>query len=445
VASATYTITPKALPPVFSPVSGTFAGPTQVTITSVDGYPIHVTTDGSTPTAASPLYGATFTVGVSQTVKAIVIGPDASQNSDVASQTYTITTPFAVASTITTIAGNGTTGYVDGVTATSGSFNPLANPVYANRSLGSAVANSYTTIGMAVDGSGNVFFADFNNNAVRRVGTDGKITTVAGTGVAGALGINGPGTAAQLNQPTGLAFDGSGNLYISDTGNNRIVELTTGGTLTLIKQGNGNYNGGYNMGFAPGTLRFDSTGTLNYMDTNYDLMSTLAGPRYTVTCNIAGSTFIGCLYFPIDFVLGASSSYVLQPQISGNLCLLHNYVAYMSCTYIAGSGYSGGVGAGQTFAGDGGPSTSATLYDPRALALDPSGNLYIADHANARVRRIAPDGTVTTVAGNGLYGSSGDGGDSRKASLAGPIALTTDSHGNLYIMDGYTIRKVTFQ
>jgi sugar lactone lactonase YvrE len=447
---ATYTITPKALAPVIAPASGAYAPSQQITVTSLDSYPIHVTTDGSTPTVNSPLYLAPFTLSANQTVKAIAIGPTGSQDSDIASQVYTVTQTFQVKSTITTIGGTGVTGYSgDGGSALSGQFNPLAGPTYSFRSLGSAVANSYTNAGMAVDASGNVFFADFNNNAVRKITPGGVIATVAGTGTAGNAGINGPGAAAQLNKPTGVAIDGSGNVFISDTGNNRIVELTTGGTLLSVIQGAPIANNGYGQGLVPNALHFDASGNLLFVETDYDDIRKLipnGSGGYTQTfpywyqgscagpANGAGYCPFGHdLYYPIQFLTKSVGFDVLNGEYgSGCISSLPNSPQILT-------GCTGG------FSGDGGQASLASTSGIRDMAFDPSGNLYILDNANRRVRKIDTSGIISTVVGNGLAGAAGDGGDGRLASLANPIAIAFDSHGNLYLMDGATIRKVTFQ
>ncbi len=191
--------------------------------------------------------------------------------------------------------------------------------------------------GLAVDSAGNLYISDAANHRVRKVGSDGTITTVAGTGHPGFGGDAGPATAAQLNQPYGLAVDKAGNLYVADFGNQRVRRVGTDGTMTTV----------------------------------------------------------------------------------------------------AGNGETGSDG-------DGGPATAAQMLSPRNLAIDPGGNIYISEFMGHTVRRVGTDGIITTIAGTGIAGFSGDGGPAASAQLAFPAGLALDSAGALYIADtvNFSIRKV---
>jgi len=187
--------------------------------------------------------------------------------------------------------------------------------------------------GIVVDPVGNIYIADAANDRVRKVTPAGVISTVAGNGHPGFSGDNGPASAAQLNQPYGLALDAAGNLYIADYGNQRVRAV----------------------------------------------------------------------------------------GINGNI------------TTVAGDGTSGVYT-------DGGPASAALLLGPHDLATDPAGNLYISEFDGHRVRRVAPGGTISTVAGIGIAGFSGDGGPATAAQLAAPAGLALDGAGNLYIVDSGNVR-----
>ena len=185
-----------------------------------------------------------------------------------------------------------------------------------------------TPTALVLDAAGNLYIADTNNNRIRKVGTDGNISTFAGTGQAASSGDGGPATSAAMNRPEGLAMDSAGNLYIADTASHRVRKISPDGTITTVA---GNGNGG--------------------------------------------------------------------------------------------------------FQGDGGPATQASLYYPKGLAVDPSGNLYIADWLNSRIRVVTPDGIISTVAGNGSFDYYGDGGPATSAALRFPWGLAVDAAGNVYVAD----------
>ena len=245
--------------------------------------------------------------------------------------------------------------------------------------------------GVTADGSGNVYFADIASNCVRKI-TGGVITTVAGTGTQGFSGDGGAAISAQLFHPQGVAIDGNGNLYIVDTGNYRIRKVTPAGIISTIA-GNGT-NGSSGDGAAatsaqllPTAIAVDGVGNLYIGDANHERirMVTLAGTIST----------------------------------------------------IAGNGTAG-------FTGDGGAATSAELNEPQGVAVDPTGNVYIADFVNHRIRKVTPAGVISTFAGNGTVGSGGDGGAATSAALQSPLGVFADNQGNLYLADatGSRIREV---
>src|SRR5262245_25162488 len=187
------------------------------------------------------------------------------------------------------------------------------------------------------DGAGGFYLASSDHHRIYRVAGDGTLSVMAGTGIEGFSGDGSPATSAELNDPRQLAVDGAGNLFVADTFNNRIRKITSAGIISTV----------------------------------------------------------------------------------------------------AGTGVRG-------FSGDGGPAAAAQLASPAGVAVDLSGNLVIADTGNHRVRIVTPDGVIPTIAGSGDEGVSGDGGPAVAAQLGTPAGIAVDGAGNLFIADGYSsrIRKV---
>jgi trimeric autotransporter adhesin len=324
--------------------------------------------------------------------------------------------------TINTIAGNGTAGYSgDSGLASSAE---LSGPY-----------------GVAIDSGDNLYIADPGNNRIRKVAAGtGIITTIAGNGTAGYLGDNGAATSAELNLPASVALDSTGNLYIADTGNNVIRKINTSGTITTVA---GNHAEGYSGDsglatnatlYAPRGVAVDSTGSLYIADTNNDRIRkvTTAGTISTVAGN--GTASYGGDNGPATSATLNNPSAVVEDS-AGNLYVLdtgNNVVRMVNTTgtisTIAGNGSAG-------YSGDGGAATSATLNTPYGLNVDSAGNLYIADSMNNVVRMVNTTGVIRTLAGNGSYGYSGDGGAAASATLNNPQSVAIDSQGNIYVSD----------
>jgi sugar lactone lactonase YvrE len=432
---------------------------------------------------------------------------------------------------ITTVAGTGTVGF-------SGDNGPATS------------AQLFFAFGVAVDASGNLYIADDDNNRIRKV-SNGVITTVAVTGVAGFSGDNGPATSAQLNGPAGVALDTSGNLYIADTGNNRIRKVSNGVITTVAGNGIAGFSGDNGPATSaqlngPVGVALDSTGVLYIAGAqrirmvSNGMISTVAGngtggfsgdngPATSaqlyfpdaVAVDTSGNLYIADLYnrrirkvsngaittvagnglvgdngaaagaqlsFPAGLTLDSANNLYVADEMSTRVREVSDGVittvagngtvafgddnspatsAQLSQPfgvavdsagdlYIADTGYSrvrkvsNGVittvaGNGTAgFGGDGGPATSAQLYTPQGIAVDSAGNLYIADSGNGRIREVS-DGVITTVAGNGTTGFSGDNGPATRAQLNGPTGVALDAAGNLYFSDrdNQRIRKIS--
>ena len=276
---------------------------------------------------------------------------------------------------ITTVAGSGTLGYSgDGGPATS-----------------AEISAAYITTSDAI---GNLYIGDRYNNCVRKVNTLGIITTIAGTGAAGYSGDGGQATNAGLNQPFGVALDVTGNLYITESSNNRIRKVNTLGIITTIA-GNG-------------TQGFSGDG---------------------------GQATDAELYNASGMVIDANNNLYIADEDNNRIRMI-NTLGIINT--IAGNGTAG-------YGGDGGQATDAELYIPIGITLDGVGNIYIADGGNNRIRKINTSVIITTIIGNGIQGFSGDGGLAGVAELNGPWGLVFDNANNLFFsdQDNQRIRKVT--
>jgi uncharacterized protein (TIGR03437 family) len=274
--------------------------------------------------------------------------------------------------TISTLAGNGTGGYKGDGAAASG-------------------AELSVPFAVAVDALGNLYIADEFNSSIRKVTVSGVISSVAGNGTEGYTGDGAAATGAELSSPAGVALDAAGNLYIADTGNNVVRKVAADGAISTVA-GNAAAGPGYTGDGGPATaaqlnnpsgLALDARGNLYIADT--------------------------------------SNNAIRMVGQDGNI------------NTIAGS-FAGSLGS----SGDGGLATAALLNNPGGLAVDAAGNLYIADGGNNRVRVVsAATGNISAFAGSNTSGSSGDGGAAAKAKLNTPKEIALDASGNLFIADRF--------
>ncbi|MDE2965617.1 MAG: fibronectin type III domain-containing protein [Acidobacteriota bacterium] len=297
--------------------------------------------------------------------------------------------------------------------------------------------------GLAVDPDGNLYIADVYNHRIRRVDPSGTITTIAGTGARGYSGDNGPASRAQLTFPNGVAMDRAGNLYIADSNNRRIRQVDPSGIITTFAGTGGegpSGDGGPAVQAEIGTAQrvtVDRTGNL-YFSVGSDFSIRRVDPSGTITTYARDAGRYGSDVGDGGPAVEAS---LKEPQGlavdgEGNL-----YIADMGNHRIRWVDLSGiittfaGNGEGGGRLGDGGPAVEASLIEPQGVAVDGEGNLYIADTGNDRIRRVDSSGTITTIAGTGARGYSGDNGPALQARLGQPGDVAVDAAGNIYIAD----------
>lgn len=263
---------------------------------------------------------------------------------------------------------------------------------------------------LTLDAAGNLYITEHDNHVVRKVDTAGIITTIAGDGAPcvgpSPCGDGGPATLARLHTPTGIAVDTAGNVYVADGYNHCIRKVNSAGGINTIA-GDPNHFSWGNAGdggpaqaallHTPYGLAFDGSGNLYYVDFYFHVVRKIAAAGGQVT--------------------GAST------------------ISRVAGIYSTAPGFSG----------DGGPATLAKMDTPSGLTVDATGNIYISDRVNRRLRKVDTSNIISTVSGNGIGGSSGDNGPAVLAQVHDPSQLTTDACGNLYIADygAYRVRKIS--
>jgi len=379
---------------------------------------------------------------------------------------------------------------------------------------GPAVAASFgDTTRIALDSASNIYISDPDNHRIRQVTTDGVMHTFAGNGMNVSAGDGGPALQASLESPAGLAFDPAGNLYVADVAANQVRLIAANSSHTISKvAGNGIGAEGGDGGPAtqaringPAGVAVQGHATLLIADQygsrirSVNLasgsISTIAGTSQVGMAGDGGPAIGASLYAPVDLFVSsgsAASGTVVLIADSGNFRI--RSIANGVLSTVAGNGNyrytgDGGIATSATlpspdgiaidrtgnvnicdnfanrvravdpfgivsltagtntagYAGDGGPATAAMLVDCDAIAADASGNLYVADTHNRRIRKISTSGIISTVAGNGADSFSGDGGQAINAAFSNPQGVVPDAQGNLYIADtgNNRIRKVT--
>ena len=275
--------------------------------------------------------------------------------------------------------------------------------------------------GISVDQAGNLFLVDYSNRRIRRVDTRGVITTIAGTGQNGFFGDGGSATSARIYEPQGLAADGQGNLLIADTRNYRVRQISSTRIISTVA---GIAPGAFQPGLSfPAGVAVHSNGDTIVADT-----------RNRRILKITPDGTVALLVTTLD-----SPNHVAIDSI-GNVFFTAGDLVRKISTQGVVTTIAGGI---RGYSGDGGLATSARLNTPIGIAVDRDGNVFIADYNNKRVRRVTPAGLITTVAGGGS--SVAETGVATEARID-PVGLSLDSAGNLFVSDHYNrnrIRKVT--
>ncbi len=310
-------------------------------------------------------------------------------------------------------------------------------------------------INLATDAAGNIYIADVDNHRIRMINAvTGVITTVAGCGISGQQdnfsGDGGPATAAHLYFPNTLAFDQAGNMYICDQSNERIRKVNTSGVITTFA---GNGTAGFvdnvpatNAEFGnPTGVAVDKAGNVYISDNNNHcirkvdattgIIKTVAGNGFAGYSGDGGPATSAQLNHPYDVAVDGSGSLYISDGV--NYCI-RKVDAMGNISTVAGNGTAG-------FSGDGGPAVDAQMRAAWGIKVDSAGDILIADDDNQRIRLVHTDGMINTIAGNGTAGYSGDGGPATAARLAYPKGVAYDGTGNLYIADNNNrrIRKTS--
>ena len=303
--------------------------------------------------------------------------------------------------------------------------------------------------GLCADASGNIYFTDYYNYCIRKVNPLGIISTFAGIG--GSSGFSGDGgqaTAAQLLMLEGVSIDGSGNIYIGDELNDRVRVVSSAGIIsTFAGISGGGFSGDGGQATAarlalPAFTYEDGSGNVYINDDeNYCIRKVNSSGVINTFAGIGGvSGFSG----------DGGQATAAKLNKSGHICIDGSGNVYIPDIHnnrvrkVTPAGIISTFAGGGPALGDGGPATAAQLSYPFDLCMDAAGNLYIADAGNNRVRMVNPAGIITTIAGTGIAGFAGDGGPPTAAQLYGPEGICMDGSGNMYISDNANnrVRKI---
>lgn len=383
---------------------------------------------------------------VKASIDPFAVATDSGGNVYIASTSFGPPVVFKVdpSGTLTIVAGNGFSGYA-------GDEGPATEAALVD------------PFGVAVDDSGNIYVADYANNRIREVvGKTGVIQTVAGDGNRGYSGDGGEATQAELSGPSAVAVDGSGNIFITDSNNNVIREVVTATGVIQTVAGNGKPGYSGDGGKAtqaqldfPAAACVDNSGNIFIAEpvnprisevvAATGIIQTVAGNGSSGYSGDGGPATQAQLGFPEGlFVDGSGNLFIADAYYSscqldpdGNpICMPAGGGVIRkvdsktgNIQTVAGNGTLG-------YSGDGGTATQAELSDPNAVYVDPTGNVFISDFANEVIREVtAATGVIQTIAGKGTAGYSGDGGKASQAELKSPSGVWLDKSGNVFIAD----------
>lgn len=376
-------------------------------------------------------------------------------------------------------------------------------PGYNGDEIPASTAQLYSPVGLATDSQGNVYIGEFLGARIRKVTTDGTITTFAGTGASGFSGDGGPATSAQINRPYFLTFSPSGELFFSDYNNNRVRKISTDGTImTVLGTGSSTYSADglqatSSAHGSPNGIAFDNEGSfyVSSVDRNRvrkvlsnGLTVTFAGTGAATSTGDEGPATLATLNAPTGigfnsygelFVAEKNGNFIRKISTDGiistfggtgtsgtstvgslvNATSMKPIMVKAVGTDVYVAEYS--VGVVRRISSDGvvrhfvgappptgsldGPASSATFNKPAYMAFDAQKNLYISDMTSNRIRKLSTNGIVSTVAGNGSAAFSGDGGAATSASMNTPTGIVVDSVGNIFFGDygNHRVRKIS--
>lgn len=411
-----------------------------VTITATGGLSTVTDTTGSYSLAVQTGFTGTLTPSLTGYVFAPVSLPYTNLQASQFSQNFV--------ATVTSLPSGAATSYTISTVAGSGPNNSSAGGYGGDGGVAtSALLNQPT--GVAVDSAGNLYFCDFNAR-IRKVNLySGIVTTIAGTGVRGYGGDGGPAITALLGGPGELAVDSAGNVFFSDVDNYRVRKIvaatgiitTVAGNGSTLDSGDGGLAINAGIGFGDG-VAVDPAGNLYFTNGGDRVRKVFASTGIIATIAGGPGTTAGDGGLATSTQLSQPSSVALDS--SGNIYIAErgvNRIRKISATTgiittVAGSGPINQYFVPGAYGGDGGPATSALLNDPETVALDSAGNLYISDTLNFRIRKVdSVSGIITTIAGTGVAGFSGDGNLATSEQITYPSGLTLDATGKIYFGD----------
>lgn len=410
------------------------------------------------PAGASITLSNTITSGGTTTTDSVTLNANGSYYFPVApaaGSTYDVTVsanitsphPCTVANGIGTISATAPTPIISIEVVCGVAVGTLAGSASSMGAVdGTAAEASFSSPqGVAVDTAGNVYVADSSNSLIRKITPGGVVSTLAGT--AGTIGFtNGTGTAATFWQPTGVAVDTAGNVYVADSGNNAIRKITPAGLVSTLAGsatwGFANGTGPAASFHSPNSVAVDTAGNVYVADSGNNairkitpagLVSTVAGGGTGVVGSANGAAASATFNAPRGVSVDAAGSNVYVADTGNHLI---RKIAAGQVTTLAGSTLSGVFGG---FAN--GTGTSSMFETPGNVAVDGAGNLYVSDWGNQLIRFITPSGVVTTLAGTTKTSGSKDG-PALSATFGAPRGVAVDAAGNVYVSDG-RIRKIT--
>ena len=287
---------------------------------------------------------------------------------------------------------------------------------------------------------GGFLVVEKGNNVVRKVSGTGEITTVAGTGTAGFSGDGGPATDAELSGPYGVALTPDGGFLIADTGNQRIRKVSPSGTITTVAgTGTAGFSGDGGAATAAGLntpTGVAATSDGGFLVADFEnnrirgvdaegMITTVAGNGSTAHSGDEGPAVGAGIYHPLGVAATADGGFLIAASGENRV---RRVSAGGTIATVAGNGGNG-------YSGEGGAATNAQVYDPTGVAELPGGGMLIAEWGNRTVRTVTSAGTISTVAGNGGYGYSGDGGSPTSASLLDPAGVAPAPDGGFLIAD----------